>query len=399
MNFFAADVGGGVGPYLAIYLHTALHWAPGAIGNVLGAMTLATVIAQTPAGAVTDAVRFKRGLLAGCALVIGASALVLATPGLGTAKVVYGTQVTIGIAAAFLAPVIAAITLGMVGPARFTHQTGANQAWNHLGNFSAAAITAVVALTLSAAGAFWVIAVMAMLTAVCVWTIAPSKIDHELARGGVATHSGKRSPSGLSAILEDRRVLVFTVCVGLFHAANAAMLPLVSQKLAGQSDGAHGVAFAAACIITAQLVMVPMAVLCGKKADAWGRKPLFLFAYAVLPVRAWLYTLSADPAYLVSVQILDGLANGIFGVVFLLVIADLTRGTGRFNVVQGMLTTVVGGGAALSTFAGEWLTEWLGYSAAFYALGGTAVVGGLLLLFAMPETRPRDPPLDAKQAG
>lgn len=76
--------------------------------------------------------------------------------------------------------------------------------------------------------------------------------------------------------------------------------------------------------------------------------PFFLLGFAVLPIRGVLYTLSNNPYFLVSVQILDGIAGGIFGVLSVFVVADLTKGTGRFNVTQGALNTVIGIGAALS---------------------------------------------------
>jgi hypothetical protein len=113
--------------------------------------------------------------------------------------------------------------------------------------------------------------------------------------------------------------------------ANAAMLPLLGEKLAQSNKGAETL-FIAACIITAQIVMVPMAILVGHKADSWGRKPVFLAGFAVLPIRGVLYTLTQNPYALVSIQVLDGIAAGIFGALFFIVIADLTRGTGRYNL-------------------------------------------------------------------
>jgi hypothetical protein len=51
---------------------------------------------------------------------------------------------------------------------------------------------------------------------------------------------------------------------------------------------------------------------------------------------------------LIAIQILDGIGAAIFGVVSVLVIADLTRGNGRFNLTLGAVTNAVGIGAALS---------------------------------------------------
>ena len=86
----------------------------------------------------------------------------------------------------------------------------------------------------------------------------------------------------------------------------------------------------------------------GRKAGTWGRKPLLLLAFGALPVRAVLYTLTTNTAALVAIQVLDGVGAGIFGVVSVLVIADLTRGTGRFNLTLGAISTAVGIGASLS---------------------------------------------------
>ena len=151
---------------------------------------------------------------------------------------------------------------------------------------------------------------------------------------------------------------------------------------------ATGIAFTSTCIIVAQFLMIPMAILCGAKADLWGRKALFLAAFAILPIRGLLYTFSDNEYFLIAVQGMDGLANGIFGVMFLLIVADVTRGTGRFNMVQGALATLVGVGASLSNLLSEWIVEVAGYDIGFYFLAGVGLAGALLFAFAMPETAP-----------
>ena len=171
----------------------------------------------------------------------------------------------------------------------------------------------------------------------------------------------------------------------MFHFANAAMLPLVGQKLA-LADRDIGTALMSVCIVAAQIVMVPMAMLVGAKADRWGRKPLFLAGFAILPIRGVLYTLSDNAYWLVGVQLLDGVGAGIFGALFPLVVADLTRGTGRFNVSQGAIGTAQGIGASLSNTVAGFIIVWAGYSAAFLFLGGVAALAFLLYWLAMPET-------------
>jgi MFS family permease len=185
--------------------------------------------------------------------------------------------------------------------------------------------------------------------------------------------------------------------VTLFHLSNAAMLPLVGQKLALQ-DKNLGTSLMSACIVAAQIVMVPMAILVGSKADVWGHKRFFLAALLILPIRGALYTLSDNPAWLVGVQLLDGIGAGIFGAIFPVIVADLMRDTGRFNVAQGAVITAQSIGAALSTALAGLVVVKAGYSAAFLTLGAIAAGGFLICLFALPETR-EQPEAGANQPG
>src|SRR5258705_7785255 len=70
LNFFLADVRDGLGPYLAIYLLTVQKWDEASIGLVMSVATLAGLLAQTPAGALVDATRAKRAVVASAALAV-----------------------------------------------------------------------------------------------------------------------------------------------------------------------------------------------------------------------------------------------------------------------------------------------------------------------------------------
>jgi MFS family permease len=164
---------------------------------------------------------------------------------------------------------------------------------------------------------FYLLAAMSIASIVSILAIPGEAIDHDLARGlhdveqGAASGEERGAPSGLSILLTCRPLLIFAVCVMLFHLSNAAMLPLVGQKLALQ-DRNIGTSLMSACIIAAQIVMVPMAMLVGARADAWGHKRFFLAALLILPIRGALYILSDDKVWLVGVQLLDGIGAGIF---------------------------------------------------------------------------------------
>jgi MFS family permease len=101
------------------------------------------------------------------------------------------------------------------------------------------------------------------------------------------------------------------------------------------------------------------------------------------------------------VQLLDGVGAGIFGAIFPVIVADLMRNTGRFNVAQGAVITAQSIGAALSTTLAGFVMVDAGYSAAFLTLGTVAAVGAVVCIFALPETRQivdTTPPLRRKTA-
>ena len=382
-NFCLADVRDGLGPYLAIYLLTEQHWDEARIGVVMSIAAIAGIVAQTPAGALVDATRAKRGLMIVAAIVVAAGSLLL--PWMHGFWPVAMSQSAAQAAGVVFAPALAAVSLGIFGHAGFTRRIGRNETFNHAGNACAAAAAGALAYVWGPSVVFAVLGVLSLCSILSILAIPAKAIDHDLARGLDDGQKHDETVSGLSVLLTCRPLLVFAVCTVLFHFANAAMLPVVGQKLALQ-DKNLGTTLMSACIVAAQIVMVPIAMLVGAKADIWGRKPLFLAALLVLPLRGALYVVSDNPYWLVGVQLLDGVGAGIFGAIFPVIIADLMRGTGRFNVAQGAVITAQGIGAAASTaFAGLIISK-AGYSAAFLALGGVALIGAMLFAFAMPET-------------
>ncbi|SDO09248.1 Predicted arabinose efflux permease, MFS family [Pseudomonas arsenicoxydans] len=384
LNFFLADVRDGLGPYLAIYLLAVHHWEPASIGLVMTLAGIAALLTQTPAGALIDRTHRKRGVIIVAALLVTASCLLL--PFITSFTLVAMTQALSAVAASVFAPAIAAISLGITGPRAFTRRTGRNETFNHAGNAVAALLAGGFAYLFGPVAVFYLMALMALASVIAISFISPHAIDHDVARGfDPEGPSHDINPSGLSVLLHNRPLLVFAICCGLFHLANAAMLPLVSQKLS-LVNLQMATPLTSACIVAAQLVMVPVALLVGWKADVWGRKPLLLAGFLILPLRAVLYLLSDDPYWLVAVQLLDGVGAGVFGALFPVVVKDLTQGTGRFNVSLGALSTVFGLGAALSNGLAGIVVQQAGYDAAFLTLAGIAAAAFALLLLAMPET-------------
>ena len=383
LNFWLADAPSVLGPYLGVFLLTRYHWDQASIGLIAMVGGLTGIAAKIPMGALIDATRRKRSLLvASLAAMAVAAVAVTWQP---TLWVVAAASVAVAVAGAIQGPIVSALTLGLFERADLARRMGRNSAFDHAGNVFTAVAAGVVGSLLTQRAVFLLVPLFSIAATFCVLAIRPQDIDHDRARG--ANRGGERgtaSAVSLAELLHHRPLLLFAACVALFHFANAAMLPLVGQRLALAHAGYESVMMSA-CIVGAQLVMLPVALACGFWADRSGRKPLLVAAFAVLALRGVLYTLSSDPGWLLAVQLLDGIGAGTLGVMVPLVASDLTKGTGRFNVSLGAVAAVGGIGAALSNaVAGAIVVRW-GYDATFLTLAAIAAATPLLL-WLMPET-------------
>ena len=385
LNFFLADVRGGLGPYVGVFLLTQANWDQATIGAVLTVSGLIGITLHAPIGALIDATHHKRSLI-----IVGTGALAISALAIAwfpSLPVVLTADILLAIAGAIFAPTVAAITLGIMQQQALPARLGRNAAFDRAGNIFIAVVAGAVGWAFSQRAVFFLVPLFAVLTSVAVLSIPAHAIDYDRARG-LDTGSSRiehEKPVGWSVILECRPLVVLSVANALFHFANAPMLPLLGQKLALAHPGAE-TALTSACIITAQLVTIPTALMVGWKANSWGRKALLLIGFAALPVRGVLYTLSDNAVWLVSVQILDGIAAGTLDALIPLVLADVMRGTGRYNLARGMLGTVQGVAGSLSNVVAGVLVIRVGYSTTFLALSTVALVALLLLLIRMPET-------------
>ena len=382
LNFFVADVQTGLGPFLAAYLASS-GWSPERLGVLLTACGLIPIALQIPAGATVDEVRGKRGLAAAAIVTIAAGALLLAWR-TSTAYVV-SAQVVLAIAGLFLGPALNAITLGVVGAQGFDRQLGRNQSFAAAGNVLTALLMAGVSYWIGIRNVFLCAAVLALPTLACLAKVRRSDIDLRDARG--AGKSGSDHNAGIFAVLlQDRVLLIFFLSAALFHLSNAAMLPQLGEMLAHGDKRTAG-PLMSACVIVTQLVITLTAAQTGRLAGIFGRRPLLLVGFAVLVIRGYLYTVVRGQLALIAVQVLDGVANVIFGVVSALVVADRTQGTGRFNLAQGALASFVGIGAALSTTYGGILIQHFNYNTSFLGLSAIGFIAFMLLFAFFPETQ------------
>ncbi|MEJ8795895.1 MFS transporter [Trinickia caryophylli] len=381
LNFFLANVQTGFGPFIASYL-TSNKWTQGEIGIALSVGTATAMLSQVPAGALIDALRNKKAAAAAAILAIAACALLLAAS--PTLVPVIAAEVFHGFASCMLTPAIAAISFALVGRHALGNRLGRNATYASIGSAVAAALMGLFGEYSSARAVFWLTAGLTVPA-----LVALSMIEHT---GRIAVSNASAEPvrrSSMSELLRDRRVLIFSACIALFHLSNAAMLNLAAGEVTTHmSDNVQLVI--AACIIVPQMVVAALSPWVGRSAERWGRRPLLLFGFAALPVRALLFAGVSSPYLLVPVQLFDGISAAVFGVMLPLIAADVAGGKGHYNLCIGLFGLTAGIGATLSTLVAGFIADHFGNTASFLCLAAAGAMAVLLVWAALPETRDAD---------
>ena len=293
-----------------------------------------------------------------------------------------------GATGGFIGPAIAAISLGLVGHAALAERLGRNQRFASIGTLIGAALMGLVGYLVSYQAIFLIAAALALPMFAALSRISPSDI-HFGRSCGAPGHEGPGQPPRVRRriLWMDPRLLIFAACLFLFQLANASLLPLTGEALVQQGYTGSSLIISA-MIIVPQILVALMAPWAGRQAQSWGRRPLLLIGFAALPIRASGFALIGNPLLLLGVQALDGVSATVLGVLTALVIADITGGTGRFNLAQGFVGTASGIGASLSTALSGLVAESLGRIAGFACIAAIALLATVIVWSLMPETRP-----------
>jgi MFS family permease len=229
----------------------------------------------------------------------------------------------------------------------------------------------------------------AVATVISLLLIRPQEINNAMARELAEVTSQDQSaaePIPVWKFLKSSPVIIFILSVILFHLSNAAQLPMVGELLAKKNPHLDAL-FMALSIILGQFVMLIVAYSLGFFMNHYGRKPIFLVAFLVLPVRAMLYTMTQNPYLLLSIQLLDGIGIGIFRVIALVIISDLAKNTGRFNFAHGLVALCAAIGSSLSNVLAGFVVKYEGFNGSFTMLAIIALIGFLFYGLLMPETK------------
>jgi MFS family permease len=386
VNFFMADVGGGLGAFLSTWLAQTQHWDPKEIGIILSAGLLTGMLLSTPAGALIDRAGHPRAMLAAtCISVVTGTLALFVVSGFWPVLI---AQIFVAAGGALGMPALTALTLATIGKEKFPHQQGINQAATHTGNVVAAAAIWGLAFVIGPSSSIGVLAVMAGGMLVALALFRKDSVDHTRMLGRERRKKGEKRGS-TRALLRNKRLLILSLAMAAFNFGNGAVLPLLGQRMA--ANGSHDpTQWLAILVLVAQAVMVPVSYLAGWSADRIGRRTLLIAACAALAARGLLAMWSDATAMLITLEVLDGIGAGILSVAGPAAIADLTYGGGRTQTAMGGVQTIQSLASAGSALAGGYLVHYFGWAGAFGGLAIFPLLGiGLLMTIRLKDDAPQ----------
>ena len=379
--FFVADIQTGFGPFVAVFL-TSQKWTQIDIGLVLTVSGIVSLVGQIPLGALVDNVKSLRAVAAISLIAIGISAFAFAAWPL--LMIVFATRILHAAASCALGFSLVSISLGLAGSDKVSERLGRNAAFASAGTGIAAAIMGLCGKYLSDRAVFFLAAALVLPAIFALSRIRMSatqvtpRPSHAMPIGGLAA---------LSELAHNRPLVIFAICIGLFHLANAAMLPLAASMVTLRSSQAATIMVAASMIVP-QFTVTILSPIVGRAAQRWGRRPFLILGFMALIARGWLLSITEQTYLIVFFQVLDGVSAAVLGVLVPLTIADLSGRSRYFNLAQGTIGCAMGIGAAISTTLTGYLADTYGSYMAFITLAILATLGLLAVVVAMPETRP-----------
>jgi MFS family permease len=380
-SFFLADVQTGFGPFLAVYL-TSEKWANGDIGLLFTIGSIAGLIGQVPAGALIDATRREKLIATVAVSLIGFSALAIALSSRYLFVII--AQILHVAASVCIGPVLAALSLKLVGHTHLGLRLGRNAQFASAGSIFAIIVMGASGYVLTSHVVFFITAVMTVPALFALHFLPPD--DGRMHHTARIRNEHYSVVAGLKELASNSGFRVLALAVFFFHLANAGLMPLAANIITMRSEQLATI-LVASCLIVPQIVVTASSGWIGDQADHHGRKPFLICAFAALALRAVLFGFTREPFNFVALQILDGISAAIIGILVAVCVDDLTRDSGYFNLGLGVVGAAMGLGAAASTMLAGDLADWVGTSPAFILMSGIAVAGLAVLAVWMPETK------------
>lgn len=388
-NFFLADMLTGFGPFVTLFLLTQ-HWSQAEIGVALSIGTVATMLAQVPAGAMVDALPGKRMVAGLSFLAVIAAMLILVW--LPFRWPVFAAEALKGVAAAVITPAVAALTLALANQEKLGQRLGENVRSRALGSGLTALLLGSVGGWLGYGAVFYLGAAFGVMAILSMRMIEAQDLETAPNRTGAFSAVPKRrqqdTPARRKDLPRDRGLMAFAGAIMLFQLGNAAVLNIAAHGFSESSGRMAGVLLAATVAVP-QIIAAVISPRLGDLAESWGRRRVLMIGFVMLPVRILLFALGGTAWMQVGYQAFDGVTAAVLGLMIPLVVSDITHDSGRFSLGMGIVGLAVGVGATLSTVIAGFVADRMGDQAAYLALSAFAVAGCLVVWFVLPDTRER----------
>ncbi len=375
-NFLAGDIQTGIMPLTSIDLLLGERWRSGQVGIVLAFGSLVLLLFQPLAGHLADRVVSKRAFFfllcasfaAGCLLLSG-------HPSLPRALL---SQLFLGAAQGGMMPVLGAVAMGLAGADGFPRLTGWAQGAGHAGSVFGAASVFLIALHGSFFEIFVFYALSSLLAGLVLFGVPGKAIDFRRAR------EEERGVEPLPVLrIVSLPFFLFLLVLLFFFVANTAMLPLAGDKLSGIALSEPPARVMAFLVLVTQALMIPFSLLAPALFRRVGSGGLLLsLGLLLLALRGGLLSEAHSVAGILAGQFLDGTIMGLFSVLLPVLVAEYARGSGRFNLLQGLAGALISAGGSLSQLFSGLCLDALGVDRTLLVLAGVALGGSLLAVVA-----------------
>jgi MFS family permease len=382
LNFAIGSIQTSFGTFVAFYL-ADLEWTKESVGLALATGQITGVLGQIPGGAITDAITWKRGFAAVGILMSMVAALVLAAAPLF--GLVFAALALDGLTAAIVVPAIGAISLGLVGRRAMSARTGRNYRFAAAGIAITAGAQGLIGSYVATNAIFFATVFLCVLALVALSFIKSDEIDYSRARNAASGNGAKLQH--LRHLATNRTLLYFVLCLMFFQFADASVVPLLSENI-GMSKAASSSLQISGLIVTAQLVVMFLAPWVGYLSEGYGRKPLLLLGFGFEALRSVLLAITTDYNFLLLGQLLGGVTSAIVEVLIIVIVTDLTARTGRFNLVGGAVTMLLGIASSISIAASGFIFGAVGHLSTFLIFAGIAGLATVFAAILLPETKP-----------
>ena len=291
-----------------------------------------------------------------------------------------------GLTGGIIGPAITAISLGLVGRRAMSCRIGRNNRFSGAGNAITALLLGFLGDFIGKSTIFFATAVLTIPALVALRCVRSDEIDYARARN--ATKEGSKPDlHTIMTLFKNSQLLWFAACLALFQLADSSLLPLASERI-GAAHGKESSLIVSGLVVAPEIVVAILAPWVGYLSELWGRKPLLLAGFSAEILRAVLFAFISEPTPLIFVELLDGISGASLTVLTVVVVGDLTTGTGRFNLARGAVGLISTIGASLSTWASGTIAQELGTFPAFLSMAAVAAGGTLLVWFTLNETKP-----------